>query len=89
MSTKTVSAAGAPPGYRFRRFPIGSIDQTQTTFAQVLRRYARGELEDNYYRGLVWGLSQYLGVLKLQRELDLDERLETLERAIEANAKTP
>lgn len=44
---------------------------TKRTFQRLLRKYAAGEIDKEMHRTLVYGLSVYLGYLKLERESDM------------------
>jgi len=54
---------------------LSNLTAARKTFGRVIRAYGRGEVKENVYRALVYGLSHYLGYLKTERELDIDAQL--------------
>jgi len=62
---------------------LRSATSTRQTFASVLRAYGRGEIPQDVYRQLVWGLSQFLSAFRLERDLAIEERLDAIEAAID------
>ncbi|SIP92997.1 hypothetical protein SAMN05920897_101319 [Alkalispirochaeta americana] len=68
---------GVPFALRLR-----SVASTRQTFARVLREYARGTISQDEYRQLVWGLSQYLGALRLEKESEIEDRLQEIEERL-------
>jgi hypothetical protein len=56
---------------------------TRKSFARIIRLFARHEIEGDYYRALIYGLSQYLNAWKLEKDLELESRILKLEDKIE------
>jgi len=62
---------------------LNTLENTRKTFARVIRAYARGNMTERNYRSLVYGLSQYVNVWKVQIDYEefreLEERIRELE----------
>ncbi|MDC7220807.1 MAG: hypothetical protein PQJ59_12805 [Spirochaetales bacterium] len=61
---------------------LRSIRSTKQSFARLCRSYARGEIEQEVFKTMVWALSQYTGLLKLSNEEEILKRLEILEEKL-------
>lgn len=48
----------------------------------LIREYNKGEIEDQKFRSLVYGLTLLLSYFKFESDLDLETRIEALEEAI-------
>jgi len=66
---------------------LRSVTSTRQTFARVLREYARGTIGQDEYRQLVWGLSQYLGALRLEKDTEIEARLQEIEDQLNRGAR--
>jgi len=62
---------------------LRSTKSTRQSFARILRGYARGEIDEQTFKSLVWALNQYTGLLKLQTEEDLIKRMDEIEKQME------
>ena len=64
---------------------LNTLENSRKTFARLLRKYARGEIDRVLYRDLVYGLTGYLGFFRTEIELqtvrELEDRLKALEAA--------
>lgn len=80
--TKHNDGTGVPLTLRLR-----SPKATRQTFARIIREYGRGNLDERLYKSLVWGLSQYLGAFKIERELEIEKRLEEIEDQLSGGSK--
>ena len=83
MSDTATKIDEAHPDPPLRRLRLNSISNARRTFARVIRLYDRNELSEGKFRAMVYGLSSYLGYLKVERELqDFHERLAAIEETI-------
>ena len=67
------------PGGTLPRLDLKSVDATRRTIARLIRRYAAGNVDDGLYKGVLYGLQSYLSWYKLEKDLDVEKRLEELE----------
>jgi hypothetical protein len=71
----------------FDRFPLERSESARHSFARVIRAYAKGKIDRETYRDLVYGLSAYMSALKLARDDDLEARIGALEERINGNER--
>ena len=80
MSDSQLYPAPEPPPTPKLTLRLNTMTAVRKSLARCIRMYGRGELEDRQYRGLVYGLSQLVGAIKIEKDLvDFKERLEALE----------
>ncbi|MCF7939506.1 MAG: hypothetical protein K9L68_12975 [Spirochaetales bacterium] len=58
---------------------LRNLKCSKQSFARLLRAYSRGEISQEFYKDLIYGLSQYAHYLKMHSEQEILERLEKLE----------
>jgi hypothetical protein len=63
----------------FLRFPLDNVANTRASFARLIRAYARGRIDAETYRNLVYGLSSYSNFLKSIKDDEFEQRLNLLE----------
>ena len=61
------------------RLDLKSPDATRRTIGRIIRRYAKGELDETIYKGVLYGLQSYLAWFRFERDLDIEQRIEALE----------
>ena len=61
------------------RLDLKSPDATRRTIGRVIRKYAKGEIDEQLFKGVLYGLQSYLAWFKFERDLDIEKRLEELE----------
>jgi hypothetical protein len=66
-------------GFRLR---LRSIKSAKNSFARLLREFAEGNIDEKIFRSLVYGLSGYISILKLQLETQVEDRLREIEKKI-------
>jgi hypothetical protein len=49
---------------------------------RILRQYYYGQLSQDMYRALVYGLSQYLSAFRMEKEETLEQRIDQLEKTL-------
>ena len=62
-----------------KRLPMKTHGQTRNTLSRLIRAYHRNEIEDSKFRGIVHALNVLLGYWKLEKEMDIETRIEALE----------
>ena len=65
------------------RLRLNSLENTRKSYARILRMYARGELLPAFFRNLVYGMTGFLSYWKLEADLEIEKRLEAIERRLE------
>lgn len=73
----------APEGGRHIRLNLTTLEATRKSYSRVLRAYARRELETDYFRALIYGLSGLLQFWKTEKELEIEKRIEAIEATLE------
>ena len=63
---------------------LSTPDATRETFACVITEYAEGRISENQARTLSYLLSNYLPYWKFLKDIEIEERLEAIEQALEA-----
>ena len=81
METKVIKMDQTPSP--LARFPLGDIELTRRSYAKLIRAYLSGRIDREIYRDIVYGLTGYLGVLKLATDTEFDARLTELEKYAE------
>lgn len=74
---------GAPPALPFQ-LRLGSVKACRQSMTRVIREYAKGRVDESLYRALIWGLSQLITYWKLEHDLQIEKRIDELERLMEA-----
>ena len=82
-TVKLRSTEGSP--HPPTRFELDTIPQARQAVADLINARNDEMVEDAKYRSLVWGLSQLLAFFRLEKDLQIEERLDELEAALEAN----
>ena len=62
---------------------LGSLKSTRATLARLVRKYASGEIDRETFKDIVWALSQLVQVMKIEKDSNLEERLDEIERRID------
>jgi len=81
MNDATEKQGGTPVPFKLM---LHSVPATRRTFARIIREYAKGRIAESDYKAVIWGLSQYLGAFRLEKDIELEKRLEALEDRINA-----
>jgi len=65
---------------------IGSLrtySEAKRQLARLIRSFHQGDMDQADFRALVYGLSTLLQYFKYEKDVELEERIEKLEQAIE------
>jgi hypothetical protein len=63
-----------------KRLALNDYKAARHSLARIIRMRFRGELESDVYRDMVYGLHCMLGFDKLQKETELEKRLNAIEQ---------
>ena len=61
------------------RLRLDTIDNTKRTYQRLLSAYAAGKLDPDLYRGLIYGMSGYLNLLKIESDIVAADALKQAE----------
>jgi hypothetical protein len=73
-------------GGHSRKLRLNTHVGARRTLARLLREYDNGAMESEKFRDLVYGLSKLLDYFRLERELEIEHRLEAIERRLDEAA---
>lgn len=72
------------------RLRLKTIDDVKRTYQRLIASFATGKLEPEVYKGLLYGLSGYQGLLKVEADLRAAEALALYEESLDApGARSP
>jgi hypothetical protein len=63
---------------------LNSVGNTRKSLAKVVRLYARGQLPEGRFRALCYGLSHLIAAFRLEKNIEIEERLAMIEETMEA-----
>ena len=70
---------GGPP----ERLPLDNLKNARRSLARLLQAYYRGQLDAETTRTLTFGINVLVGILKAEKEADLEKRLIEIENRLE------
>jgi len=62
---------------------LNTLENARKTYARFLRAYAAGIIPSGYFRDIVYGFSGFLQYWKLEKDIEIEERIEALEAKID------
>ena len=62
---------------------LGSVKSCRQTLSRLVREYSRGNIEEAPFKTLTWGVSQLIAWWRLEKDIQIEERIERLERLAE------
>lgn len=65
-----------------QRVRLNTLTNSRHSFARVIREYVAGKLEESEARTLAYLFSRYLEYWKVEQGLELERRLDELERKL-------
>ena len=65
---------------------LNSVINVRKSLAKVVRLYARGQLAEARFRSLCYGLSHLLAAFRLEKNIEIEERLKAIEAVLEEKA---
>ena len=77
-----VTGKPAPPTPPTMR--LGSVKSCTTTVERLIRMRSKGQVSEELYRSLLWGMNTLLSWHKLKIETDVEQRLTDLEEQLGA-----
>lgn len=67
-----------------KRVTLNNLPNTRRSFARVIREYVDGKIDEGEARTLGYLFSKFLEYWKVEKDLELEQRLEELENKLEA-----
>jgi len=64
----------------FQNVELKTLEGTKALYNQVVELYAQNVINEKNMRALVYALSNYLPFLKFEKDIELEKRIEALER---------
>lgn len=65
------------------RLNLDTLEDSRKTYCRLIRLRGRNKIEDAKYKSLIYGMTGLLGFWKLEKELDIERRLESIEAALQ------
>ncbi len=56
-----------------------TLENTRKSYARILEAYARSEISERNLRAFTYALSGYLSYWKLEKDIDIERRIEEIE----------
>ncbi len=63
---------------------LKSYSEARNQLARLIKSFHQGEIEQGDFRALVYGFSALLQYFKYEKDIELEERIEKIEKALEA-----
>lgn len=61
---------------------LKSLKSSRLSFARLIKSRAAGGISDSLFRSLVWSLGLYIGYLKIENEIQLEDRIRKIEKIL-------
>ena len=58
---------------------LDTLENSRKTFARIIEHYAAGEISENQSRAFCYLLGGFLSYWKLEKDLEIEQRIEELE----------
>lgn len=82
--TKKAAAKKTPGGVKIQKLRLNTLTNTRKTFARILRMYASKKIRSRlFFRDLIYALSRYSEMFKMEISEDLQRRLDDIERRLD------
>lgn len=62
---------------------LRSYNEAKNQLSRLIKAYHLGKLDSSTFRSLVYGFSALLQYFKLEKDLEIEERLDKIEKALE------
>jgi hypothetical protein len=68
------------------RLALNTLVNTRKSYARLIRAYTRGTVPEAQFKAICYGLGGLCAYWKEEKAVELERRIDELERAIKANA---
>ena len=65
------------------RLTLNTLENSRRTLGRILREFHNGKMEERKFRAIMYGLGKFLEYWKLEKELDLEKRIQAIEEALD------
>ena len=62
---------------------LGNVKGCRNTQARILREFAKGHISEGFFKALTYGVQSQIGWFKLEKELEIEARLDALEERLQ------
>jgi hypothetical protein len=76
-----------PIGDKLSRLNFNSVESTKKSFITLMESLYTNKIGDEKARTLTYMVQTFLGIIRLEKELDLEVRIERLEKLIAEDAR--
>ena len=64
---------------------LGSVKACRQSMTRLVREYGKGRVDSTTFRTTVWALGQLVTYWRLEKDLEIEKRIEALESKLEGN----
>jgi hypothetical protein len=82
-----MSADDAKPKTGGLRLNLGTLEASRRSYTRLIRMMARHEIERDDFKALAYGMNGLLQYWHAEKEVEIEARLEKIEKAIEGVKK--
>jgi len=65
------------------RLTLNSLENSRKSISRILRLYWKGEMEADHFRNMMYGFSILHSYWKTEKELEIENRIEAIEKQLE------
>jgi hypothetical protein len=65
---------------------LNTIENSRRTLASIIREFHKGKIDETTFRALVYGMSKLLEYFRIEKELQIEERLDAIEDRLEGES---
>lgn len=69
--------------YQRTNIVLNTPENSRKTLARLIRKYNADQIDEQKFKALVYAINYLLSYWKLEKELDIERRIEALEEAME------
>ena len=70
-------------GLETAQLRLNTLENSRKSFARIIRMYSRGEIGRILFRDLAYGFTGFLSYWRLEKDTEIEARLEAIEAALE------
>lgn len=61
---------------------LSTLEETRESYERIIQAFAESMISENNLRALVYALSGYLNYWRLQKDMEIEKRIEAIEEAL-------
>ena len=83
-STREQNENQTPPPHKQKgSLTLNNLKNTRQTLARIIRLYNAGDISQEKYKNLIYGISTLAHIFKAEFEISSEERIKAIEKALE------